>query len=142
MRDHFIDVYSVNVAGPAVVIETFTDLLRKSPHPRIVNVSSARGSIQRTLLPTSPPQQHLPYSISKSALNMLTVIYAQKLPGFKVNACSPGHCATEFNGFTGKKSASAGAKSAVVLATLGDDGPTAGFFEIEGDATTIQPVDW
>jgi len=78
LRQVFLDIYDANVAGIAVVIETFTDLLKKSAHPRIVNVSSSRGSVTRTLDPNSAPQRVPAYSISKAALNLLSVIYSQK----------------------------------------------------------------
>lgn len=72
------------------------------------------------------------YRSSKTALNALTVYYAQALAseGFKVNALAPGLRATSLNA---RAAASGGdpaeaAAGAVRLALLPDDGPTGRFF--------------
>ncbi len=71
-----------------------------------------------------PPS--LAYPTSKSALNMVTAMYAKELAGtpFKVNAANPGYCATDLNHHTGFRTAAEGASVAVHLATLPDDAPT------------------
>ena len=76
------------------------------------------------------------YSPSKTALNALTVYYAQALAseGFKVNALAPGLRATNLNA---RASASGGdpaqaAAGAVQLGLLRDDGPTGAFFSWDG----------
>lgn len=73
--------FRTNATGPFLVVEAFAPLLKKSiGTPRIVNVSSGAGSIQRILDPNSPNyQKHremgmtgLAYGASKAALNMVT----------------------------------------------------------------------
>jgi hypothetical protein len=44
----------------------------------------------------------------------------------------PGYCATALNGHRGTRTAAQGADIAVTLATLGDDGPTGGFYDDNG----------
>jgi NAD(P)-dependent dehydrogenase (short-subunit alcohol dehydrogenase family) len=63
---------------------------------------------------------------SKSALNMVTALYAEELwdTPIKVNAANPGYCATDLNGNSGFRDPVQGADVSVHLATLPDDGPT------------------
>ncbi len=51
------------------------------------------------------------------------------------NAC-PGHVATDLNGLSGTRTVAEGARVAIRLAPLPDDGPTGGLFDDEG------PVPW
>jgi NAD(P)-dependent dehydrogenase (short-subunit alcohol dehydrogenase family) len=101
------------------------DLLRESPHPRIVNVSSGMGGISE-MGGWSPG-----YRVSKAALNAMTRILATELrdAGFLVNSACPGFVNTDMGGPMGAtKSVEDGAAGIVWLATLDDDGPTGGFF--------------
>jgi NAD(P)-dependent dehydrogenase (short-subunit alcohol dehydrogenase family) len=68
----------------------------------------------------------VPYPSSKTALNMVTAMYAKELRNtpIKVNAANPGYCATDLNGKTGFRSPQQGAEISVDLATLPEDGPT------------------
>jgi NAD(P)-dependent dehydrogenase (short-subunit alcohol dehydrogenase family) len=80
----------------------------------------------------------LSYNSSKTALNGVTVAFAKALAplGFKVNAACPGYTATDINGHSGPRTVEQGAEIAIRLATLPDDGPTAGFFNEDG------PLPW
>jgi NAD(P)-dependent dehydrogenase (short-subunit alcohol dehydrogenase family) len=133
-------VYETNVFGPVTVTNAMLPLLRRSPAGRIVNQSSTLGSKERMLDQQGPlwPINNMPGCSSKAALNMVTVSYAKQLwdTPIKVNACDPGWCATDANGHTGFRTPAQGAAIAVQLATLGDDGPTGGFFGDDG------PLPW
>ena len=76
----------------------------------------------------------LGYNTSKSALNSMTVQFANELQDtpIKVNAVCPGYCATDINGNSGPRTAAQGAVAAIQYATIGDDGPTGGYFNDEG----------
>ena len=130
------EVYDTNLFGPIALIQAMLPLLRKSKHGRIVNVSSSLGSIGLTSQPNSPMAQFLSlgYSTSKSALNSMTVQFANELKDtpIKVNAICPGYCATDINGHSGPRSAAQGAVAAIAYATIGEDGPTGGYFNEEG----------
>jgi NAD(P)-dependent dehydrogenase (short-subunit alcohol dehydrogenase family) len=130
------EVYDTNVFGPMALIQAMLPLLRKSKHGRIVNVSSSLGSITLAGQPDSPVSQFalLGYNTSKTALNSLTVQFANELKGtpIKVNAICPGYCATDINGNSGPRSAAQGAVAAIEYATIGADGPTGGYFNDEG----------
>jgi len=71
------------------------------------------------------------YASSKAALNMLGVIQAEALTGthVKVNIAHPGSVKTDMTP-TGDLTVEEGAKTAVTLATLPDDGPTGGYFHL------------
>jgi NAD(P)-dependent dehydrogenase (short-subunit alcohol dehydrogenase family) len=134
-------VFETNVFGVIAVTNAMLPLLRRSPAPRIVNVSSAAGSLTIAADPDSP-LAGLPtsaaYSPSKTALNALTVQYANELrkDGILVNAADPGFVDTDINNHTGYLTPAQGAAVVVRLATLGDDGPTRGFLNEGG------PVPW
>ncbi len=74
----------------------------------------------------------LAYQSSKTALNMITALYAKELAPIKVNAICPGYCATDLNGFQATRPAAQGAAVSVSMALLGDDGPTGTFVSEEG----------
>jgi NAD(P)-dependent dehydrogenase (short-subunit alcohol dehydrogenase family) len=131
-------VYDTNVFGVIRMIDAFTPLLLRSGAPRIVNVSSAVGSFAFMTAPDNPLPFTLPYHTSKSALNAVTVQYARQLgqQGIKVNAVSPGYCATNLNNFRGHRTPAQGAEIAVRMATIGEDSPNGGFFDENG------PIAW
>lgn len=122
------EVYETNVFGVVAVTNAMLPLLRKAQAARIVNVSSEVGSIASSTHPASPlyPMASVPYPSSKTALNMITVMYAKELSDtpIKVNAANPGYCATDLNGRTGFRTPEQGAEVSVYLATLPPDGPT------------------
>jgi NAD(P)-dependent dehydrogenase (short-subunit alcohol dehydrogenase family) len=100
-------------------------LLRKSEHPRIVNVSSGMGGL--TEMGGWTPG----YRVSKAALNAMTRILSTELEGdgVKVNSACPGLVDTDMGSqFGARKPVEDGAAGVVWLATLPDDGPTGGFF--------------
>lgn len=123
-----------NVVGLFAVTKAFLPLLRKAPSARIVNVSSALGSLFTMSDPQKMQNDFLAYSSSKAAVNMITVVLARELAGtkIKVNAAAPGYTATAMNNFSGTQTVPEGAIASVKLATLPDDGPTGGFFDKDG----------
>ncbi|GAA5021342.1 SDR family oxidoreductase [Actinopolymorpha pittospori] len=134
-------VFETNVFGVIAVTNAMLPLLRRSSAPRIVNVSSHAASLTLSSDPDGPFAALLPsaaYSPSKSALTALTVQYANELrkDGILVNAVAPGYVDTDSNNHTGFLTVAQGAAVLVRLATLGADGPTAGFFGEEG------PLPW
>jgi NAD(P)-dependent dehydrogenase (short-subunit alcohol dehydrogenase family) len=98
-------------------------LLRRAPHPRIVNVSSEAGSLAS--MGAGTPAYH----VTKAALNALTRTLAAELraDGVLVNAICPGWTTTDMGG-RGGRPVSEGAASVVWGVLLPDDGPTGGFF--------------
>jgi len=130
-------VFETNYFGVINVTRAFLPLLRKSPEPRIVNVTSELGSLSLQSDPTWSFSRFKSeaYSPSKAALNMYTVILAARLKDepFKINTVSPGYTATAFNGYTGEKKPDDAAKIVVRYATLGPDGPTGKFFAEGGE---------
>jgi NAD(P)-dependent dehydrogenase (short-subunit alcohol dehydrogenase family) len=141
----FRRTYETNVFGLVAVTNAFLPALRRSAHPRIVNLSSGTGSLTWS---TGPNPQFgyqaagtgsgAAYRSSKTAVNALTVFYAQALAGdgIKVNALAPGLRATNLN----PQAAAAGgdpaeaAAGAIRLALLPDDGPTGQLFSWDGTA--------
>jgi len=149
--DEMREVYETNVFGVIRVTNAMLPLLRRVPAARIVNVSSEVGSITSQTDPASPLSQmraSLAYPTSKSALNMITAMYAKELRDtpIKVNAANPGYTATDLNRHSGFRSAAEGAEASVHLATLGPDGPSGilwgHLWTTGGPADAYGPLPW
>jgi len=114
-----------NLLGPWRLCQAVIPLMRAQGSGRIVNLSSDYGSLGLG----GGPQPA--YSVSKAALNMLTVRLARELQGtgILVNACNPGWVKTEMGGPNAELSPAEGADTPIWLATLPADGPTGGFFQ-------------
>lgn len=129
--------FTTNVFAVVAVTNALLPLIGRAAAGRIVNLSSELGSLSLTADPAGRFAAFplLAYNASKSALNAVTVAYANELRGTRilVNAADPGYCATDLNGHAGPRTPAQGAIAAVRLALLPDDGPTAGFFS-EGGA--------
>ena len=147
--DDYRRIYETNVFGVVAVTNAFLPALRRSAHPRVVNISSGTGSLAATAARTSltpaagtiQPGALAAYRSSKTALNELTVIYAQALAadGIKVNAMAPGLRRTDLNPIaaTSEGDPAEAAAGAVRLALLPDDAPTGQFVSWDGT-----PVPW
>jgi NAD(P)-dependent dehydrogenase (short-subunit alcohol dehydrogenase family) len=123
------EVYETNVFGVVGVTNAMLPMLRRAEAGRIVNVSSEVGSIALRTDPASPMAvmpPSLPYTSSKTALNMVTAMYAAELAdtALKVNAANPGYTATDLNRNSGFRAAAEAAEVSVHLATLPADGPS------------------
>ncbi|KAL8747699.1 MAG: hypothetical protein Q9190_000440 [Brigantiaea leucoxantha] len=94
LRQQMRDAFDTNATGPAVLTEIFAPLLEKSSaSPRIVNISSGAGSINRRLDPSSViyKQKQVQYRASKAALSMVTACqWVDHGPAIKVFAFCPG----------------------------------------------------
>jgi NAD(P)-dependent dehydrogenase (short-subunit alcohol dehydrogenase family) len=130
--DTIKQVFETNVFGVIETTQAFINLLRQSPEPRIVNVTSGLGSLT---LHTDPTWKYYhvkgaAYGPSKAALNAYTIMLAYELreTPFKVNAVDPGYTATDFNHHSGPGTVEDAAARVVKAATLGADGPTSQFF--------------
>ncbi|HEV8562940.1 MAG TPA: SDR family NAD(P)-dependent oxidoreductase [Actinophytocola sp.] len=113
----------VNLLGPWRVTAAVVPLLRRSPHPRIVNVSSSSG-LTRLVNESGDAS----YCVSKAGLNMLTKIWSVELPGVLVNAACPGWVQTDMGGPDAPRTLAEGVQGILWLATLPDDGPTGRFY--------------
>ncbi|KAK9440232.1 short chain dehydrogenase [Metarhizium brunneum] len=101
-RSEILDTMNTNSVAHLVFTEALVPLLQKSADPRIINVSSALGSIHARLDPRDPAYgiASEAYRMSKAALNMATAcMYATyKVWGAKVWAYCPGHVITNLTG--------------------------------------------
>jgi NAD(P)-dependent dehydrogenase (short-subunit alcohol dehydrogenase family) len=115
------DTLETNLFGAWRIAQALVPQLRRSAHPRIVNVSSGSGQLDD--MGGGTPA----YRVSKTALNALTRMLAAELPGVLVNSVCPGWVATDMGG-AGGRPVSAGAASVLWAVDLPDGGPTGGFF--------------
>jgi NAD(P)-dependent dehydrogenase (short-subunit alcohol dehydrogenase family) len=127
-------VFETNVFGVVRVIHAFLPLLQRSAAPVIVNVSSGLASMTRMTSPGTPGYAYpgVAYPASKVAVNMITVQFAKAFPSMRINAVEPGYTATDLNAHTGTQTVEQGAEVIVRMAQVGPDGPTGGYFDVEG----------
>jgi NAD(P)-dependent dehydrogenase (short-subunit alcohol dehydrogenase family) len=128
--------FETNVFGAIRIILATLPLLRRSPAPRIVNVSSGLGSLGLATTEGSRYQAKplLSYNVSKAALNSVTVQFANELRGtnFKINAVDPGYTNTDMTS-DGRRTPAEAATVVIELATLASEGPTGHFFDERGE---------
>ena len=132
--DAALAMFATNVVGVLRVTQAVLPLLAASTQPVIVNVSSALGSLGRSSDPERFEAHYAPiaYAASKAALNVATLKLSLALPGFRVNAVTPGLTATDLNGHRGDQTPWEGSEVIVRAALLGADGPTGTFFDSDG----------
>jgi NAD(P)-dependent dehydrogenase (short-subunit alcohol dehydrogenase family) len=126
--------FEANLFAVFALTKALLPMLKASEAGRIVNVSSILGSVSLQATKGSPTYSTklFAYNASKAALNVLTISLAHELRGtkIKVNSAHPGWVKTDLGGSQAPMGVVEGAKTEVELATLGDDGPTGGFFHL------------
>jgi NAD(P)-dependent dehydrogenase (short-subunit alcohol dehydrogenase family) len=129
--------FDVNFFGQVELTQALLPLLRKSDAGRIVNVSSILGSLTIQSDPKSDFSQLKPfsYNASKAALNQFTIHLAALLRDtpIKANSAHPGWVKTDLGTDQAPMVVEEGAKTAVMLATLNQDGPTGKFFHFNDE---------
>jgi NAD(P)-dependent dehydrogenase (short-subunit alcohol dehydrogenase family) len=113
-----------NLLGTWRLTQAIVPLMRRHQYGRIVNVSSALGSLS-AMGPGLPA-----YRVSQAAVNALSRMLAHDLAndGILVNACCPGAPRVTIADSRDAIEFMPSADTAVWLATLPDNGPTGGFF--------------
>jgi len=136
--DHLHRVFETNFFGAIRMVRVFMPLLKMSPQPRIVNVTSDLASLTLHNDPNWVYYRYKnpAYGPSKTALNAYTVALAYELKDtpFKVNAVNPGHTATDFNNHRGTKKVEDSAKIVAEYAMLAANGPTGKFVSDYGES--------
>ncbi|NLR91372.1 SDR family NAD(P)-dependent oxidoreductase [Flammeovirga agarivorans] len=144
----FRKVMEVNYIGPFLFTQKLVPLLKKSEAGRIVNLSTQVAQLAQLSDMNSPLRDDIcaAYQSSKIGVNAMTVLFAKELEefGIKVNSCCPGWVDSAMNtdelpdyGDEARpKTPVEGADTSVWLATLPQDGPTAGFF------TDREKINW
>lgn len=129
--DQFQVVYDTNLFGVVRVTQAFIDLLKRSDEPRIVNVTSAMGSLSLAAGPAGGDyhNQMSVYQSSKSALNMYTITLAYELRDtpFKVNIVCPGYTQTDFTNHQGTSTVQEAGQRIAKYALIDQTGPTGKF---------------
>ncbi|KAL6308517.1 hypothetical protein BKA93DRAFT_762875 [Sparassis latifolia] len=142
LRSIYNAIYDTNVSGVAVVTSVFLPLLALSPDPRVINVSSGRASIELAMSGKLPPTGSIPYSTSKTALNVLTIEYQKLHPNVLFQTIDPGYCKTGMNGYRGPRDPLDGASVIVKLANAARDKYKSGFWAMDNGAEECSTVPW
>ncbi len=147
-EETFRKIMEVNYIGPMLLTKELIPYLKKSEAGRIVNLSTQVAQLAQLSDMDSPLKDDIcaGYQSSKIGVQAMTVLYAKELEefGIKVNSCCPGWVDSAMNtdelpdyGDEARpKTPAEGADTSVWLATLAEDGPTAGFF------TDRKRIDW
>lgn len=135
--EHLQELLDTNVVGMVRVLHAFLPLLGNSQAPVVVNVSSG---LSRTAVLGDPESfihfyPGVAYPLSKAAVNVITVQYAKAFPNIRINAVDPGYTKTDLNHNQGTQTPAEGAAIVVKMAQVAPDGPTGGFFDVNGPLT-------
>ena len=129
-------VFETNFFGTIQTTQEFLDMLRPSPDPRIINVTSDLASLTNHSDPNWKfyHVKSAGYGPSKTAINAYTVMLAHQLldTRFKVICVNPGHTATDFNNYRGEKPVDQGA-SVIVRYATDENVDTGKFYSEEGE---------
>jgi len=136
--DEVRGVWEVNVFGALAVYQAMVPLLRAASDARVVNVTSALGSLTLAENPELDLRAAFSaaYAASKSALNAVTLamMIESETTGIKVNLVSPGFANTQLVNFQGTDTIEDAAREILRVARLGPDGA-------HGTFTTWENVD-
>jgi NAD(P)-dependent dehydrogenase (short-subunit alcohol dehydrogenase family) len=121
-----------NVFGAWNMIKAFYPLMEKNKYGRIVNVSSGAGSLNE--MGSGTPG----YSISKAALNVLTIKFAQELSNknILINSVCPGWVRTDMGGSSAPRSPKEGSETIIWAAELPNNSASGKFFR------DMKEIDW
>jgi NAD(P)-dependent dehydrogenase (short-subunit alcohol dehydrogenase family) len=102
-RTDLLNTINTNVAGVLCVTNSYLPLLRKNTSitkpAKVLNISTGTGSLTYapTVIKLFGPNVSTSYNISKSALNHLTIHYANEINDIIFIAASPGWVKTEMS---------------------------------------------
>ncbi|KAF7967060.1 hypothetical protein HWV62_35953 [Athelia sp. TMB] len=138
LREVLQDTYAVNAFGTACTTDFFLPLLKRSTAPdcpRVVNVSSAAGSLGMTTRPDYSFRPVIAYGTSKTALNGLTVALARMHPEIHAVCVCPGYNKTNLNSYAAGAADLEGGVGAKLIAeyALEKKGKSAGFYNRDGE---------
>ena len=128
-------VYETNVFGVFAVTRSFLPLLIQARPSIVANISSGLGSLTRVSNSGSnsrPP--YLSYGSSKTALNAITVYWAEELKklGVIIFCIAPGFTRTDLNNNTGTQLPEKPARLIAHLVMESDESRSGGFFDENG----------
>jgi NAD(P)-dependent dehydrogenase (short-subunit alcohol dehydrogenase family) len=121
-----------NLFGAWRLAQAFIPSMKKQKYGRIVNVSSGLGALSKMSVGTPG------YSVSKAAMNVLTIKLARELKrkNILVNSVCPGWVRTDMGGAGAPRNPQKGAETIVWAAELEDKGPTGKFFR------DMEEIEW
>ncbi|KAF2138181.1 uncharacterized protein K452DRAFT_235146 [Aplosporella prunicola CBS 121167] len=124
------ETFKINVTGVHYVTSALLPLLRKGSLKKVINISTTLGSI--AMAPTYSVFPVPAYKVSKAALNMLTVQYAQSLAdeGFVIVAIAPGWVQTDLGGEAADLTIEQSTKSITDILARVDAKDNAKFFNV------------
>jgi NAD(P)-dependent dehydrogenase (short-subunit alcohol dehydrogenase family) len=132
-------IFDTNFFGVIQNTQEFLPLLKRSAQSSIINISSEVGSLATMSAAGGNASRNKfhAYGSSKTALNAFTIMLANELreSGISVNSVTPGHTATDLNGFEGTKTVAQGAAPVVKLAIDSHPDITAKFFKDGGESS-------
>ncbi|KAL2870576.1 uncharacterized protein BJX67DRAFT_377930 [Aspergillus lucknowensis] len=142
--ERYARTFTTNVVGTAVLTELLVPLLRRARArgglPRVVFLSSRMGSLHTAMDKSTNfyAIDYKAYDASKAAVNMLMLNFARVLEEdggvAKVNSVCPGYVSSNLTRYTEYgATVEEGARRVVQMATLGEDGPTRTFSDLQGE---------
>jgi ketoreductase RED2 len=109
----FAKTFEVNVFGTWWLTKAAMPLLRESDDPNVINITSIAG--------VRPVGSSIAYSMTKAALNQMTVLLAKSCGPVRVNAVAPGLVATPWTADWGAHHAAVAAMAPLHRSATPDD---------------------
>jgi NAD(P)-dependent dehydrogenase (short-subunit alcohol dehydrogenase family) len=128
-------VYETNVFGAFAVTSAFLPLLSKARPSIVANISSGLGSLANISKGgASSRPSYLSYGSSKTALNAISVYWAEELSklGITIFCIAPGYTRTDLNNNMGTQPPVKPARLIARMVLAADQSRTGGFFDENG----------
>jgi NAD(P)-dependent dehydrogenase (short-subunit alcohol dehydrogenase family) len=128
-HDKWRDMFNVNVLAPYILTLGLHERMKKSDAASIAYISSISGSMQ-----AGKNKGTLPYTLSKAALNRLSIYMADWLGADHIHvlALEPGWVKTSLTNFAGTLEPQDAAQGIVDVVTRCRDFPTGSFVRYDG----------
>ncbi|KAJ8604197.1 hypothetical protein MRB53_041910 [Persea americana] len=141
-RGAYRDIIDTNVTSVANLTKAFAPLLQANGRGLVIKRLVVPWQHRTAVGSASPPTMNLPYSMSKVALNGLTLELSKQYRDIEFQLICPGHCGTEFNNFRGKRDPLEGATVVTLLVErwLRGEDHAVGFWETKGAEWQLSPL--
>ncbi|KAH8804163.1 short-chain dehydrogenase-like protein [Flagelloscypha sp. PMI_526] len=134
------ETFRINVVGTHIVTTEFLPLLKKGTGKKIISISSPLASL--TLAPHLTMFRSPAYKISKTAVNMLTVQWANDFgkEGFTFLALSPGWVKTDMGSDEAELTVEQSVNGILRVIKQSDSSSNGKFFDVEVEGWKPTPI--
>jgi NAD(P)-dependent dehydrogenase (short-subunit alcohol dehydrogenase family) len=123
-----MDTFAINSVAPMRLARALLPELKKSKHPKLINITSLMGSIA-----DNEGGGSYAYRMSKTALNMFVKTFSRDFPEITALVIHPGWVKTDMGGQAAPTSVEESAKGIHAVISSTPHSKSGHFFDFEGD---------